>query len=78
MQNDTDHAFSGSNVSYTHLEIFNDAIISYCQWKLAPVLSKDQLTDITEMQYKRIREEAFNLFRRRKDISSGGEARFRG
>ncbi len=72
------YPFSGSTVEYTHLSVFDDAILSYANWKINPILNKDQTLDVTEQQYKRAREEAFNTFKKRRDISADMNARLQG
>ena len=78
MEEEDDYSFSGSNVELTHLSVFNSAILKFAEWKINPILNKDQTEDITEGQYKRAREEAFTIFKRRKDISNSSDARLSG
>ena len=78
MSKEDDYPFSGSSKEYTHLSVFDDAIINYCTWKINPILNKDQTLDITEAQYKRAREEAYKIFKKRRDIAADSEARLRG
>ena len=76
----THYAFSGSTTRYTHLEVFNDAIIAFARWKLQQALNKDQgdAYKLLENAYKRIREEAFSLFKRRLDISAHRDTKLQG
>lgn len=70
--------FVGSDVELIHLSVFDDAILKYAEWKINPILNKDQTEDITEGQYKRAREEAFTIFKKRRDIAIDKDARFQG
>lgn len=78
MAEENDYPFTGSNTELTHLSVFDDCILKYAQWKINPILNKDQTEDITEGQFKRAREEAFTLFKKRRDIGSDKEAAFKG
>lgn len=75
MTSPEDYPFSGSTSEFTHLAVFDDAILEYCRWKINPMLNKDQTVDITEGSYKRAREEAFLVFKRRKDITHNSDTR---
>jgi len=78
MAEETDYPFSGDSTELTHLSIFDDAILEYAEWRVNPILNKDQTEDITEGQFKRAREEAFTIFKKRRDIGSDKEARLQG
>jgi hypothetical protein len=72
------YSFSGSATEFTHLKVFDDAVLEYAEWRINPILNKDQTEDITEGQFKRAREEAFTIFKKRRDIGSDKDARFQG
>lgn len=72
------YPFSGSTTEYPHLSIFDEAIINYAEWKINPILNKDQNFEIKRQAYLSEREEKFLLFKRRKDIASNDEAKLQG
>jgi len=78
MTEDGHYPFSGSGVELTHLSIFDFAIILFAKWKIEPMLNKDADANLSLQEYVREREEKFMLFKRRKDISSSSDVRFRG
>lgn len=71
MTSGTYYPFTGTTTEYTHLRVFDDAILAYAKWKMQEALNKDGRDDfkLLETAYKRVREEAYSLFKRRPDIS---------
>lgn len=80
MSADGHYSFSGSTTEYTHLSIFDEAIIGFAKWKLQQALNKDGTDDYKRLEnsYKTLREEAFKLFKRRLDISHSEDLRMQG
>ena len=76
----THYPFSGTTTEFTHLTIFDDAVLSYVKWKIQPMLNKDTAQDfIVEKQaYEAEREEKFKIFKRRLDIAHSSDLRFQG
>lgn len=74
----THYSFSGSVIEYTHLSIFDDAIILYVRARLSPTMNKLNDENLTLQEYVIERERAFSLFKRRPDISASADARFKG
>ena len=72
------YPFSGSTTEYTHLSIFDMAIVRYAKWVIDPMLNKDQDANLSYQEYLREREEKLNLFNRRKDVAHSGDARLQG
>ncbi len=72
------YPFSGSTTEYTHLSIFDDAILEYAKWKIFPMFNKLTGEDLSEKRYYRIRQEKFDLFKTRRDISISEDARMLG
>lgn len=73
------YPFSGSTTHYTHLDVFDDAILAYAEWQLQKMLNKGQDPyKLKETAYVRIREEKFSLFKRRLDISASKDAKLQG
>lgn len=73
------YPFSGSTTELTHLSVFDDAILEYWRWKARLALNKgEDAYKMGESAYVRIREEKFNLFKRRPDISSNKNTRLQG
>jgi len=72
------YPFSGSTTELTHLSMFDMSIVYYAKWKIEPILSKENSEDLTEMNYKKEREEKFTLFKRRRDVSASDAAKFAG
>lgn len=72
------YPFTGSSVELTHLSIFDEAILQFVSWKVNPILSKDNLVDITEQAYKRELANKILLFKARPDIANSTDARMRG
>jgi len=71
--------FSGSTTEYANLSIFDDAILAYWEWKAQKIFNKGQdQYKLKETDYKVAREEAFNLFKRRPDISAHRDTRLQG
>ena len=71
--------FTGSSTEYTHLSVFDDAILAFVEWKLQKTLNKGQDPyDAKEKAYKRIRGEKQSLFERRLDISNSRYTKFQG
>jgi len=70
MSSNDSYPFSGSATEYTHLMIFDESILRYAKWRVDPVFGKEHSNDVTEAAYKREREEKFQLFKQRRDISS--------
>ncbi len=78
MSEETHYPFSGSDTEYTHLSVFDDAILAYCDWKINPILSKDGLFVLNMQAYEKIREEKTNLFKKRRDINADRNLRLQG
>jgi hypothetical protein len=78
MIQDEDYPFSGSTSEFTHLSIFDMAIVLYAKKTIEQILNKDADANLSLQEYVREREEKFMLFKRRKDISSSSDVRFRG
>jgi hypothetical protein len=72
------YPFSGNTTPFTHLEIFDLAIIYYVESVLLPVISKTTDANLSMIKYMQEVESKIKLLKRRKDIGSGGEIRFRG
>lgn len=51
------YPFSGSTTEYPHLVIFDDAILEYAKWKLAPMLNKKVNEELARKEYLRVRGE---------------------
>jgi len=72
------YPFSGSTTEIPHLSIFDWAIVYGSKWKILPMINLKYADEYNrdKNQYLNEREEKFNLFKRRPDISA--EARFQG
>jgi hypothetical protein len=77
MTEETHYPFSGSAVEYTHLSIFDFAIILFAKWKIEPMLNKDQDANLSMQEYLRERAEKENTFNKRRDIMAANDARMR-
>lgn len=78
MSADGHYPFSGSATEWTHLSIFDMAIIKYAKWVIEPILNKDQDANLSYQEYIREREEKKNLFYQRKDIAHSSDVGLRG
>jgi len=78
MTQNTHYPFSGSTTEFTHLSIFDFAIILFAKWKLEPMLNKKADATDSMQKYMIEREEKTNLFYRRKDIAHSDQARMSG
>jgi hypothetical protein len=75
---ENDHyPFSGSTTEFTHLSIFDFAIILFVKMRLEPMLNKNADANLSRQEYLQEREEKKNLFYRRKDISSDNDTRMK-
>lgn len=75
------YPFTGSTTEYPQFTIFDDAIIEYCKWKINPMINKNNdgsMVDISELAYRRIREEKTALYNRRPDISASRYTKMQG
>ncbi len=70
--------FSGTAVEFTHLSMFNMAIIKYLKWVLDPMLNKDGDANLSYQEYLRERAEKKALFERRIDIAHASDVKFQG
>ena len=72
------YPFSGSTTEFTHLSIFDMAIIMYAKNKISPMLNKDEDANLSLQEYKREREEKKIQLYMRKDIAHSNEAGLQG
>lgn len=72
------YPFSGSTIEFTHLSLFDMAIIKYAKWVIEPMLNKNQDANLSYQEYLREREEKMNLFYHRKDIAHASDTRMAG
>lgn len=70
--------FSGTEVEFTHLSMFNMAIVKYVKWILDPMLNKDQDANLSYQEYLRERAEKKALFERRIDIVHAADVKLQG
>lgn len=78
MSADGHYPFSGSTTEWTHLSIFDMAIIKYAKWVVEPILNKDQDANLSYQEYLREREEKKNLFYKRLDVSHSMDTGLKG
>lgn len=71
------YPFSGSTTEYTHLSIFDEAILLYAKSKLMPELNKLNDENLTHQKYLAEREEKRKLFKRRPDISAVAQMNYK-
>ena len=72
------YPFSGTTTEFTHLSLFDMAIILYAKWKIEPMLNKKFDSQISIKEYNRERDEKDDLFYRRADLSNDRRTRFTG
>lgn len=70
MTQTTHYPFSGSTVEFSHLSIFDMAIIKYASWMINPMIGQETDASIAMQEYFKIREEKNSLYKRRPDISN--------
>jgi hypothetical protein len=70
------HAFSGSTVQLTHLELFNMAIIYYARMVISPAFNLQTNENLSLAQYNKERNEKWGLIRSRSDLAQ--VAKFQG
>jgi hypothetical protein len=78
MINAGSYPFSGSTVEFTHLSMFDFAIIYYCRWKISPAFNKDGTENLSLQEYMKERQEKIYLMNRRPDISNSSDSAFKG
>ncbi len=78
MTNGAHYPFSGTTIEFTHLSIFDYAIVLYAKWKISPVLNKKEDANLSMQEYMNEREEKMNLLYRRLDIAHSSDARLQG
>lgn len=64
------YPFTGNDTELPYLKMFDEAIIKYVEWKIAPILNKKSEEAVLLQSYQASREEKFTLFKRRKDIAT--------
>ncbi len=79
MTSDSQYPFTGA-IEWAHLSVFDEAVITFLEWKLGKVVAKAQGTrvSVTEKDYLRVRAERIALFNRRPDISAHRDTRLQG
>ena len=71
--------FTGTSTEYTHLSIFDDAILAFVEWKLQKALNKGQDPYAAKAKaYLGILETKEVLFKRRLDINAHRDTKFQG
>ena len=78
MANVASYPFSGSTTEFTHLSMFDLAIIKWVAWQIFPMLNKNQDANMSLAEYIKIREEKYSLYKRRPDISNSSDAALKG
>lgn len=78
MSAETHYPFSGTTTEFTHLRIFDMAIVKYAKWVIEPMLNKEQDANLSWQEYLREREEKLNLLNRRKDVAHSSDTRMQG
>lgn len=78
MSKKTEYPFTGLDYEYIHLRIFSDAIIKYARWQIEPMINKKADSTLAKKEYQQAREEAYSLYRRRRDISASKYTKFTG
>jgi hypothetical protein len=78
MTDKSHYPFSGSTTEYAYLSMFDLSIVYYVKWKIEPMVSMENSEDLTEMNYKKEREEKFMLLKRRPDVSASDDTKFTG
>lgn len=78
MTQDGHYPFSGSTTEFTHLSIFDEAIQLYARWKIVPLINQKADEDKLHRDYLAEREEKYNLFQRRLDITASDDCRLQG
>lgn len=79
MTNVDAYPFSGTTVEYSHLSMFDFAIIYYVRWKVMPMLNKDYIDNYNLAQglYNKERNEKYALLKRRPDINNSPDVAFK-
>jgi len=70
--------FTGSTTEIKSLSVLDDAIIDYARWKLAWPLAKDQRGVLSEVDFRKTRDEKVILLNRRPDVMHSKQMRMRG
>ena len=78
MMADAHYPFSGSTTEFTHLRIFDRAILKYVKSMLSPALNKLNEENLTWAEYLQEIDEKQKLFNRRADIVAGYDSRLTG
>jgi hypothetical protein len=78
MSAEASYPFSGTTTEFTHLRVFDRAILRYAKSMLSPALNKLNEENLTWQEYLAAREEALYLFKRRPDIAANSQSRMTG
>lgn len=76
MTNAAHYPFSGSTIEYSHLSIFDDAIILYVRSKLNPTMNKLNDENLTLKEYYSELESKLKVFKKRPDIRANADTKF--
>lgn len=78
MSAEAHYPFSGSTTEFTHLRIFDMAIVLYAKKTIEPMLSKEADANLSLQEYLNEREIKMNMLYRRKDIAHSSDTKFQG
>ncbi len=70
--------FVGTTTERPSLVVFDDAIISYVQWKTKPMINKKADQEQARQEYFQIRQEKYDAWRRRPDVQAERSNRLQG